>query len=55
VTRASLLVVACLGLVLAPQAGAHAEITPARVPASGVTDIVLSVAEETVTVPIKEG
>jgi uncharacterized protein YcnI len=46
VKRASLLVVTCLGLVLAPQAGAHAEITPARVPANSVREFVLSVAGE---------
>jgi uncharacterized protein YcnI len=44
--RASLLVVAALGLALAPQAVAHAEITPARVPANSVTEFTLSVAGE---------
>ena len=44
--RAALLVVACLGLVLVPQASAHAEITPARAPANGVTEMVLSVEGE---------
>jgi uncharacterized protein YcnI len=44
--RAALLVVAAAGLVLAPQAGAHAEITPARVPANSVSTFVLSVEGE---------
>jgi uncharacterized protein YcnI len=44
--QASLLVVAVLGLVLAPEASAHAEITPAKVPANGVSDFVLSVEGE---------
>jgi uncharacterized protein YcnI len=44
--RASLLVVTAIGLVVAPSAGAHAEITPARVPANGVSTFVLSVAGE---------
>ena len=44
--KASLLVVAALGLVLAPQASAHAEITPARVPANGESEFVLSVEGE---------
>ena len=41
--KASLLVIAALGLVLAPEAAAHAEITPARVPANGESEFVLSV------------
>ena len=44
--RTSLLVVAALGLVLAPEASAHAEITPARVPANGESEFVLSVEGE---------
>lgn len=44
--QASLLVVAAIGLVLVPQAVAHAEITPARVPANGESDFVLSVEGE---------
>jgi uncharacterized protein YcnI len=44
--RTSLFVVAALGLVLAPGAGAHAEITPTKVPANGVSTFVLSVAGE---------
>jgi uncharacterized protein YcnI len=44
--RASLLVAASIGLVLAPEASAHAEITPARVPAKSVSTFVLSVAGE---------
>jgi uncharacterized protein YcnI len=44
--RASLLVAAALGLLLAPEASAHAEITPSRVPANGVSTFVLSVAGE---------
>ena len=44
--KASLLVVAAIGLVLVPQAGAHAEITPARVPANGESEFVLSVEGE---------
>ena len=44
--QASLLVVVVLGLVLAPQASAHAEITPARVPANGESEFVLSVEGE---------
>jgi uncharacterized protein YcnI len=44
--QASLLVVAVLGLVLAPEASAHAEITPSKVPANGVSDFVLSVEGE---------
>jgi uncharacterized protein YcnI len=44
--QASLLVVAVVGLVLAPEAIAHAEITPAKVPANGVSDFVLSVEGE---------
>jgi uncharacterized protein YcnI len=44
--QASLLVVAVLGLVLAPEASAHAEITPAKVPANGESDFVLSVEGE---------
>jgi uncharacterized protein YcnI len=44
--RTSLLAVAAVGLVLAPEASAHAEITPARVPANSVTEFVLSVAGE---------
>ncbi len=44
--RAALLVVAAIGLVLAPQAGAHAEITPERVPANSDSTFVLSVEGE---------
>jgi uncharacterized protein YcnI len=44
--QASLLVIAVLGLVLAPEASAHAEITPAKVPANGESDFVLSVEGE---------
>jgi uncharacterized protein YcnI len=44
--RTSLLVVAALGLALAPEASAHAEITPAKVPANGESDFVLSVEGE---------
>lgn len=44
--RASLLVIAALGLVLASRAGAHAEITPAKVPANSVSTFVLSVEGE---------
>jgi uncharacterized protein YcnI len=44
--RASLLVAAALGLLLAPEASAHAEITPGRVPANSVSTFVLSVAGE---------
>jgi uncharacterized protein YcnI len=44
--KAALLVAAAVGLVLAPESGAHAEITPARVPANGVSTFVLSVAGE---------
>ena len=44
--RASLLVAAALGLLLAPEASAHAEIMPARVPANGESEFVLSVEGE---------
>jgi uncharacterized protein YcnI len=44
--QASLLAVAVLGFVLAPEASAHAEITPEKVPANGVSDFVLSVEGE---------
>jgi uncharacterized protein YcnI len=44
--RASLLVVAAIGLVVAPQAGAHAEITPKRIPAASSSTFVLIVAGE---------
>ena len=44
--RTSLLVVAAIGLVLAPEASAHAEITPARLPANSVSTFELSVAGE---------
>jgi uncharacterized protein YcnI len=44
--RATSFVVAALGLVVPAQAGAHAEITPERVPAAGVSTFVLSVAGE---------
>jgi uncharacterized protein YcnI len=44
--RATLFVVAALGLVVAAQAGAHAEITPEKVPAGSVTKFVLSVEGE---------
>jgi uncharacterized protein YcnI len=44
--RASLLAVAALGLVIAPSAGAHAEITPEKVPASGVSTFVVNVEGE---------
>lgn len=44
--RTALLVVFATGLVLAPQAGAHAEITPKRLPAASTSTFVLSVAGE---------
>ena len=44
--RASLVVVAALGLVVVAQAGAHAEITPKKVPAGGVSTFVLAVEGE---------
>jgi uncharacterized protein YcnI len=44
--RASLLVVAALGLVVVAQAGAHAEIKPESVPAGGVSTFTLSVEGE---------
>ena len=44
--RTALLVVFAIGLVLAPQAGAHAEITPKRVPAASTSTFALSVAGE---------
>ena len=44
--RTSLVVVAALGLVIAAQAGAHAEITPKSVPAGGVAKFTLSVEGE---------
>ena len=44
--RTALLVVFTAGLVLAPPAGAHAEITPKRVPAASSSTFVLSVAGE---------
>ena len=44
--RTSLVVVAALGLVIVAQAGAHAEITPKRVPAGGVSTFTLSVEGE---------
>lgn len=44
--KTSLVVIAAFGLVLAPSAGAHAEITPARVPANGESEFVLSVEGE---------
>ena len=44
--RTALFVVSAIGLVLAPQAGAHAEITPNRVPAASTSTFVLSVAGE---------
>jgi uncharacterized protein YcnI len=46
VKKASLVVIAAIGLVLAPQAGAHAEITPEKVPAGSVSTFVLSVEGE---------
>src|SRR5688500_11675338 len=42
--RRALLVVSVVGLVLAPQAGAHAEITPKRIPAASSSTFGLSVA-----------
>jgi uncharacterized protein YcnI len=44
--RASLVVIAALGLVVVAQAGAHAEITPKTVPAGGVSTFTLSVEGE---------
>jgi len=44
--RTSLVVIAALGLVVVAQAGAHAEITPKRVPAGGVSTFTLSVEGE---------
>jgi periplasmic copper chaperone A len=44
--RASLAVIAALGLVFVAQAGAHAEITPKSVPAGGVSSFTLSVEGE---------
>jgi periplasmic copper chaperone A len=44
--RASLVVIAALGLVIVAQAGAHAEITPKQVPAGGVSTFTLSVEGE---------
>lgn len=44
--RASLLVVAALGLVVVAQAGAHAELTPKKVPAGSVSTFVLAVEGE---------
>jgi uncharacterized protein YcnI len=43
---AAFLVVVAVALVLAPHAGAHAEITPARVPSNSVSTFVLRVAGE---------
>jgi uncharacterized protein YcnI len=44
--RTSLVVAAALGLVVVAQAGAHAELTPKRVPAGGVSTFTLSVEGE---------
>jgi uncharacterized protein YcnI len=44
--KMSLLVAAVMALLLAPGASAHAEITPATVPANSVKEFVLSVAGE---------
>ena len=44
--RASLVVIAALGLVIVAQAGAHAELTPKTVPAGGVSTFTLSVEGE---------
>ena len=44
--RASLVVIAALGLVVVAQAGAHAELTPKTVPAGGVSTFTLSVEGE---------
>ena len=44
--KASLVVIAALGLLLAPEAGAHAEITPEKIPAGSVSTFVLSVEGE---------
>jgi periplasmic copper chaperone A len=44
--RATLFVVAALGLVVVAQAGGHAEIAPERVPAGGVSTFTLSVEGE---------
>lgn len=44
--RTSLVVIAALGLVIVAQAGAHAELTPKRVPAGGVSTFTLSVEGE---------
>jgi uncharacterized protein YcnI len=46
VRRATVFVVAALGLVVAAQAGAHAEIGPEEVPAGSVSTFVLSVEGE---------
>jgi uncharacterized protein YcnI len=44
--RAALFVIGAYALVLAPWAGAHAEIAPKKVPAGGVSTFVLSVEGE---------
>lgn len=44
--RTALLVVSAIGLVLAPQAGAHANITPKKVPAASSSTFTLTVAGE---------
>jgi periplasmic copper chaperone A len=44
--KATLFVLAAIGLVLVAQAGAHAEITPEKVPAGAVSTFVLSVEGE---------
>lgn len=44
--RATLAVIAALGLVIVAQAGAHAELTPKTVPAGGVSTFTLSVEGE---------
>jgi periplasmic copper chaperone A len=44
--KALLVVIAAFGLVVVAQAGAHAEITPKKVPAGGVSTFVLSVEGE---------
>ena len=51
--RATLFVVAAFGLVVVAQAGAHAELTPKKVPAGSASTFVLAVeAEEGVTVKV---
>jgi periplasmic copper chaperone A len=51
--KASLLVLGAIALVLAPQASAHAEITPEKVPAGSVSKFVLSVEGEEDSATVK--